>query len=223
MTEITAELQDVTKVYQRGNERVHALAGISLSIEMGDFLAIVGPSGAGKTTLLNLIGCVDSPTSGSIRVNGKETTQLSDRELTAIRKKTVGFVFQQFFLIPTLTARENVLVPTLFLRENGDKSKKARELLDLAGLAHRANHLPSQLSGGEMQRVAIARALINNPSLLLADEPTGNLDSKQAENIIGILTALNQRGMTVILVTHNLSLAKNCRNLIHLRDGKIIS
>lgn len=217
------ELKMVTKLYQRGNEQVRALDGISLTVKEGDFLAVVGPSGSGKTTLLNLIGCVDKATSGIIQIKGKETSKLSEKQLTEIRKRTVGIVFQQFFLIPTLTALENVLIPTLFLKENGDKTKRATELLDLVGLSKRTNHLPSQLSGGEMQRVAIARALINNPSILLADEPTGNLDSKQAQKIIDILKELNSKGRTIIMVTHNLELAKNCHNLVPLRDGAIVS
>ena len=222
MNETVIELKDVTKTYPRGNERVAALRGINLSVTAGDFLAVVGPSGSGKTTLLNLIGCLDKPSSGVIRLDGKETSLLSEKELTEVRKRNVGFVFQQFFLIPTLTALENILVPSLFLRENGDKDKKALELSELVGLKERLNHLPSQLSGGEMQRVAIARSLVNSPRLLLADEPTGNLDSEQAGKIIDLFDQLNKNGVTVILVTHNQEIAKNCRRLIKLKDGKIL-
>lgn len=217
------EFKEVTKVYQRGNEQVRALDGVNLNVQEGDFLAVVGPSGSGKTTLLNLMGCLDKATSGIIQIKGKDTSKQTEKQLTEIRKRTVGFVFQQFFLIPTLTALENVLVPTLFLKGNDDKYKIAKELLDLVELSKRANHLPSQLSGGEMQRVAIARALINNPSLLLADEPTGNLDSKQAQKIIDILKELNNKGRTIIMVTHNLDLAKHCHTLVPLRDGAIVS
>lgn len=183
-------------------------------------MSIVGPSGSGKTTLLNLIGCMDRPTSGSIQLDGNDVTKLKDKELTKIRSESIGFVFQQFFLLPTLTALENVEVPTLFCPRNRHNGK-AKELLDLVGLKDRANHLPSQLSGGEMQRVAIARALVNDPKVLLADEPTGNLDSKNAGSIGEILDRLNQRGMTIIMVTHNIELARLAKVIIHIKDGKI--
>jgi putative ABC transport system ATP-binding protein len=222
------ELDKVIKLYQRGTERVHAVDGVSISIEMGEFLSIVGPSGSGKTTLLNLIGCVDKPTSGTITLDGLNIGKLNEGELTKIRGKTIGFVFQQFFLLPTLTAVENVELPTLFARKNGldnkgGKQYRAEELLDLVGLKERANHLPSHLSGGEMQRVAIARALINDPKILIADEPTGNLDSQNAQIIIEIFKKLNQKGLTVIVVTHNIELAQQAAIAIHLKDGKILN
>lgn len=214
------ELKEVVKIYHRGIEKVHAVDGINLSIEAGEFVAIVGPSGSGKTTLLNLIGCVDQPTDGSVKLDGKDVTQLKDRELTRARAEAIGLVFQQFFLLPTLTALENVEVPTLFSWKNS-RNGKAKELLALVGLKDRANHLPSQLSGGEMQRVAIARALINEPKILLADEPTGNLDSKNAEVIAEILERLHQKGMTIIMVTHNIELAKLAARIIRIKDGRI--
>lgn len=222
------ELDKVIKLYQRGTERVHAVDGISVSIEMGEFLSIVGPSGSGKTTLLNLIGCVDKPTYGTITLDSLNIGKLNERELTTIRGKTIGFVFQQFFLLPTLTALENVELPTLFARKNGldnkdGKQYRAEELLELVDLKERANHLPSQLSGGEMQRVAIARALINDPKILLADEPTGNLDSQNAQIIIDIFKKLNQKGLTIIIVTHNIEFAQATKKMIHLKDGKIFS
>ncbi len=216
------ELDNVVKLYKRGSEKVHAIDGISLSIEKGESLSIIGPSGSGKTTLLNLIGCVDKPSSGSIKLAGIEIGNLKDKELTRIRATTVGFVFQQFFLLPTLTALENVELPTLFNRKTG-RNNKAGELLSLVGLKNREAHLPSQLSGGEMQRVAIARALINTPEVLLADEPTGNLDSKNAQIIMDILKKLNRQGLTIILVTHNTELARSAKRMIHLKDGRILT
>ena len=215
------ELADVTKGYRRGNETVRAVAGVALTIASGEFVALVGPSGSGKTTLLNLIGCVDKPDGGTLRIDSIDATRLNERELTSIRANKIGFVFQQFFLLPTLTALENVQLPALFLH-NGDKSKRAAELLDRVHLSGRAHHLPAQLSGGEMQRVAIARALINEPTILLADEPTGNLDSQNAEAILEIFRELNAGGLTIVMVTHNLVLAHCARRVIELRDGRIL-
>lgn len=214
------ELNKVVKLYQRGTEKVRAVDGISISVDEGEFLSIVGPSGSGKTTLLNLIGCVDKPTSGSIRLANTDITVLKEKEFTKIRATTVGFVFQQFFLLPTLTALENVELPVLFSRK-GSRNNIAKELLNLVGLENRENHLPSQLSGGEMQRVAIARALVNDPKILLADEPTGNLDSQNACIIIDIFKRLNQRGLTIILVTHNIEFASVAKRILYLKDGKI--
>jgi putative ABC transport system ATP-binding protein len=211
----------VVKLYERGTETVHAIDGISLSLEKGEFLSVVGPSGSGKTTLLNLIGCVDKPTSGSIKLEGVEVGNLKDKKLTRIRATDIGFVFQQFFLLPTLTASENIELPSLFVRRT-NRNNNAKELLNLVGLANRQNHLPSQLSGGEMQRVAIARALINDPKILLADEPTGNLDSQNAQIIMDIFKKLNQKGLTIIVVTHNIELAQKTTRLILLKDGKVI-
>lgn len=218
------ELHNVQKIYKRGTEKVHAVNGISLSVERGESLSLVGPSGSGKSTLLNLIGCVDIPTSGSIRLDGMPIEILNERELTGIRAEAIGFVFQQFFLLPTLTALENVELPALFNRKAESHLLKARakELLHMVGLKNREDHLPSHLSGGEMQRVAIARALINNPKILLADEPTGNLDSKNADAIMDIFETLNRDGLTVIIVTHSPDLAKLCKKVITLKDGKVV-
>lgn len=216
------ELHNVVKLYERGTEKVHAVDDINLSIENGEFLSIVGPSGSGKTTLLNLIGCVDNPSSGSIKLDGLETGNLNDGELTKIRATTIGFVFQQFFLLPTLTALENVELPSLFNRR-ANRDNRGEELLTLVDLKNRRDHLPSQLSGGEMQRVAIARALINNPKIILADEPTGNLDSRNAQIIIDIFKKLNQQGLTIIVVTHNIELAQQSARVIHLKDGKVLN
>ncbi len=214
-----ASLRAVSKVYRRGTEEISALADVSLEIHAGELMAVVGPSGSGKTTLLNVLGCVDSPTRGEIRVGDLDAGKLLDRELARLRQTYVGFVFQQFFLIPTLTAEENVLMPTLFSRKRRD----ARALLELVGLSHRARHRPAQMSGGEMQRVAIARALVNEPRLLLADEPTGNLDTERATEIFRLLELIASRGTAVVLVTHNDELAHAARRLVRMRDGRLVS
>lgn len=214
------ELKDVTKVYKRGIEEIYAVDRINLSVSKGEFLSIVGPSGSGKTTLLNIIGCVDRCGSGKVIINGQDVSNNKENELVKIRRKTIGFVFQQFFLIPTLTALENVEIPGLFAN-NKQRLKKAEELLDLVGLEKRKKHFPSQLSGGEMQRVAIARSLINSPILLLADEPTGNLDSKKSQELFNLFSELNKNGLTIIIVTHNLRLAKMTGKIVELHDGKI--
>ncbi len=214
------ELTDVKKNYTRGSEQVHALQGVTLAVEQGGFTAIVGPSGSGKTTLLQQIGCVDRPTGGRVVVEGEDVGTLSDARLTEFRAKRIGFVFQSFFLLPTLTALENVELPALFARTT-DREKRAREMLTRVGLGERVHHRPSQLSGGEMQRVAVARALVNKPKLLLADEPTGNLDSANAEAIFDIFRELNQDGLTIVMVTHNEKLARLARKVIRLTDGLI--
>ncbi len=215
------KLDSVSKEYRRGSETIHAVTGANLSIHSGDYVSIVGHSGSGKTTLMNLMGCLDRPTRGKIMLDGREIQDYHDRDLTEIRKQTIGFVFQQFFLIPTLTALQNVQLPSLFVGANA--SKRALELLDLVGLSSRNDHLPDQLSGGEMQRVAIARSLINSPRILLADEPTGNLDSKNAGNIMGLFEELNRQGLTVVVVTHNPDIVKGASRKVHIEDGRIHS
>jgi putative ABC transport system ATP-binding protein len=212
---------DLKKVYRRGTEEVRALDGVSFDVAEREFTAIVGPSGAGKTTLLHLLGCMDVPTSGDLMLAGKSTRGLSDAALTRLRRETVGFVFQHFGLLPTLTVAENVTLPTLFSRRKA--AARAEELLEKVGLAHRRNHRPHELSGGEMQRAAIARALINTPRLLLADEPTGNLDSANGEAIITLFDQLNREGLTVLVVTHNPTLADAARRQLTLRDGQLVS
>lgn len=212
------ELKTVTRTYQRGSETIRAVNEVTLTVAPGEFVALVGPSGSGKTTLLNLIGCMDKPDSGTVRIDNEETNGLNEAGLTRIRARKIGFVFQQFFLLPTLTALENVQLPAVFLR-NGDRSARAADLLERVHLGNRATHFPGQLSGGEMQRVAIARALINEPKILLADEPTGNLDSHNAEAILQIFRELNASGLTVLMVTHNPELARHARRRIVLRDG----
>jgi putative ABC transport system ATP-binding protein len=219
MSEIV-ELAEAVKVYKRGKEEVFALAGITFSIREGDFLAFVGPSGSGKTTLLNIIGCIDRLTRGRIKLCGEDLTYASDATLTRIRREKIGFVFQQFFLIPTLTALENVSLPGIFNR-TPKRQERALELLALLGLEKKKDARPTQLSGGEMQRVAIARALINNPKIILADEPTGNLDSRNAHQVFELFQKLNEKGLTIIVVTHNLELAKMASRIIYLEDGRI--
>lgn len=206
------------KHYRRGSETVHALDRATLSIAAGEFVAIVGPSGSGKTTLMNLLGCLDTPTSGSYRLRGQETAGLKESGLVRLRQEHIGFVFQQFFLLPTLTVEENIELPLLFRDKRG---KRTKELLETVGLSHRRTHLPRELSGGEMQRVAIARALINTPSILLADEPTGNLDSINSLKVIELFRELNSGGLTTIIVTHNHVIAAGAGRTIAISDGRI--
>lgn len=212
-------LESVSKDYSRGSETIHALHNVDLSVNSGDFTVIVGYSGSGKTTLMNIIGCLDRPTRGKVSINGNEIQDLKEKELVRLRKTIVGFVFQQFFLIPTLTVLQNVMLPALFTHK--DVKDRAQELLSIVGLANRLDHRPSQLSGGEMQRVAIARSIINNPLILLADEPTGNLDSHNAQNIISLFESLNKNGLTIVMVTHNPELVKHCSKTVHIEDGSI--
>ena len=225
MTErrIVVEARDLSRDYDFGAERVHALRGVSFDIIEGDYVAIVGPSGCGKSTLLNLIGAIDKPTSGSVRIRGHEANGMRDREATEFRLRNIGFVFQRFYLMPTLSARENIELP---LAEAGmkpaERAARARELLEYVALSHRERHRPSQLSGGEQQRVAIARALANNPALLLADEPTGELDAKTGAEIISLFGKLNEDGTTIVVVTHDEELANSARRKIHMRDGLIV-
>jgi putative ABC transport system ATP-binding protein len=212
--------KELTKIYRRGSEGIHALKDVSFAIKKGEFVAIVGPSGSGKTTLLNLLGCLDTPTRGSLRLNGIEVNGLKERDLVKLRRENIGFVFQQFFLLPTLTVRENIELPLLFSKRDGYQNR-IDEIIEKVGLKARAEHLPGQLSGGEMQRVAIGRALVNEPKIILADEPTGNLDSATALKIFQLFQNLNTQGLTLIIVTHNLELAKSAHKVIQLRDGEI--
>jgi putative ABC transport system ATP-binding protein len=209
----------LTKIYERGREQVRALGGVTFSIHRGEFVAVVGPSGSGKSTLLNIVGCMDAPTSGSLELAGRSVQNLNESARTQLRRKEIGFVFQHFGLIPTLTVAENVSLPTLFARRRA--SQQVNELLEKVGLAHRRRHLPKELSGGEMQRVAIARALVNDPTLLLADEPTGNLDTKTGENIIALFETLNREGLTIVVVTHNTAFAEAAHRQLQLVDGLI--
>ena len=214
------ELRNVSKRYRRGAEEIRAVNGVDLTLNRNAFVAIVGASGSGKTTLLNIIGCIDNPSEGSVIINSRDVTTMGAQQLTEVRRDTIGFVFQQFFLIPTLTASENVQVPGLF-SANEKRRERAEELLDMVGLSNRINHLPSQMSGGEMQRAAIARALINSPEILLADEPTGNLDSRNAETIFDTFRKLNQKGLTIAVVTHSMDLADATKRIVSIKDGRI--
>jgi putative ABC transport system ATP-binding protein len=218
---IVLSAEKLTKIYERGRERVHAVDNVSFEIANAEFVAITGPSGAGKSTLLNLIGCMDVPTSGRLALAGRETQRLSEKERTRLRREQIGFVFQHFGLIPTLTVAENVALPAMFARRNG--AARVKELLDQVGLASRRDHRPHELSGGEMQRVAIARALVNGPKLILADEPTGNLDGTTGDSIIALFQELNREGMTLAVVTHNVVMASAARRQIVMKDGRIVS
>jgi putative ABC transport system ATP-binding protein len=213
-------LEDVWKIYEMGEVDVTALQGVSLDIYQGDFLAITGASGSGKSTMMNLVGCLDLPSKGEIYLEGKDIAKMSESELAQARGQKIGFIFQQFNLIPTLSALENVMLPLEF--QEVPAKNKAMELLKLVGLGDRVDHLPSQLSGGQQQRVAIARSLSNDPDVILADEPTGNLDSKAGIEIMSLLQKLWKEGKTIIIVTHDMNLAKYAKRRIQLKDGQIV-
>lgn len=216
------ETQDLWKSYTMGSEQIHALSGVSLAIERGEYVAIMGPSGSGKSTLMNLIGCLDTPTRGSYLLNGKQVSQMNDDELARIRNEEIGFVFQTFNLLPRATALHNVELPLVYAGiPSVERLKRARASLDKVELGDRMSHRPNQLSGGQRQRVAIARALVNNPSILLADEPTGNLDSKTGEEIMSLFKRLHESGNTIVLVTHEADIAAHAHRVLHIRDGKI--
>ncbi|MCX6669423.1 MAG: ABC transporter ATP-binding protein [Methanothrix sp.] len=212
--------ENLCKVYRRGREEISALKNVDFHVDEGEFVSIIGPSGSGKTALLNVLGCLDTPTSGTLRLNGTETRGMKESELVRLRRQNIGFVFQQFYLMPTLTARENIELPLLFSRKT-DNKKRIDEVLQMVGLSDRGDHLPEQLSGGEMQRVAIGRALINDPKIILADEPTGNLDSGTSGKIYELFRKLNDQGRTLVVVTHNLELARQAHKMYTLRDGRI--
>ena len=215
------KLQDIVKTYPMGKRELTVLKGINLHIERGELVAIMGPSGSGKTTMLNLLGCLDTPTSGSYSLEDREVSRLKSGELAKIRGQKIGFIFQTFNLLSRLTALANVELGMTYA--GGVDRQRAIEALDKVGLSERVNHRPIELSGGEQQRVAIARAIAKNPSLFLADEPTGQLDSKSGEEVINILTSLHaEQGITLVVVTHDVNIAKNCQRIIHLKDGEII-
>jgi putative ABC transport system ATP-binding protein len=218
---VIVRLHNVSKYYKVGFSVVKALENINLEIKENEFISIVGPSGSGKSTLLNMIGCLDKPTKGKVFFKGLDIALLSDRELSKFRAYNIGFIFQTFNLIPSLTALENVEISSSLSNKVKNPRERALKLLDLVGLKERALHRPSQLSGGEQQRVAIARALMNDPEIILADEPTGNLDSKTAEEIINLFLELKKMGKTIVLVTHNISLTENSDRIIYLKDGRI--
>ena len=216
------EIKDMCKVYNPGENEVWALDHVSVTIEKGEFVAIIGQSGSGKSTLMNMLGCLDVPTSGTYKLNGQDVAQLSDDELSDIRNREIGFIFQGFNLIPNLTARENVELPLIYRGvSRGRRSTLATEALEKVGLAHRMEHKPSQLSGGQQQRVAIARAIAQAPPVILADEPTGNLDSHSTADIMNILRQLYEEGRTVILITHDNEIAARAKRIIKIKDGRI--
>jgi len=216
------DIRDIAKVYEMGQEKVFALSGVSLGVERGEYVGIMGPSGSGKSTLMNLVGCLDTPTSGSYILNGKEVARMTDDELAAIRNQEIGFVFQTFNLLPRTSALQQVELPLVYgglsRKDRRDRSVRA---LKAVGLEDRMNHTPNEMSGGQRQRVAIARALINDPSILLADEPTGNLDSQTGAEIMALFDELNSRGNTIVLVTHEEDIAAHARRIVRLKDGKI--
>ncbi len=217
------KLENVWKTYQMGENKVNALRGLSLEVNPGDFLAVMGPSGSGKSTAMNMIGALDYPTSGKIYLDGHDISRLSESELAQVRGRKIGFVFQQFNLIGTLTAKENVMLPMLFQGAGREEREKtAEELLEKVELKQRMDHKPGELSGGQQQRVAIARALVNNPEVVLADEPTGNLDSLTGETIMEMLKNLNKERKTIIIVTHEEDIARHAKRVEHLRDGMIM-
>jgi putative ABC transport system ATP-binding protein len=222
MTEQVIEARELTKVYKMGTIDVHALRGVSFNITKGEVVSIMGPSGSGKSTLMNLIGCLDRPTSGEYILDGERVSNLTDDQLAAIRNQKVGFVFQTFNLLPRATALDNVELPLRYAGNGRDRKKMAHDALVAVGLEDRVHHRPNELSGGQQQRVAIARAIINEPAIILADEPTGNLDSKSGEEIMALLLKLNQqRSTTLIIVTHDSHVAEKTQRIIHLMDGKL--
>ncbi|WP_298903200.1 ABC transporter ATP-binding protein [uncultured Psychroserpens sp.] len=218
------EIRDIIRDFQLGQETVHVLKGINLDIELGDYVAIMGPSGSGKSTLMNLLGCLDTPTAGSYVLNGNDVSQMSDDELAEIRNTEIGFVFQTFNLLPRTTALDNVALPMVYAgKSKSERTKRAEEVLTDVGLADRMDHKPNQLSGGQRQRVAVGRALVNKPSIILADEPTGNLDSKTGFEIMALFDEIHQAGNTVIMVTHEEDIAAHAKRVIRLRDGIVES
>jgi putative ABC transport system ATP-binding protein len=221
---VLIEIQNLKKTYSMGDQLVHALRSVNLKIYKGDYMALMGPSGSGKSTLMNMIGCLDSPTEGNYILNGNDVSAMSDDELAEIRNIEIGFVFQTFNLIPRLSALENVALPLIYAGWSKTKRiARAKEVLESVGLGDRMHHRPNELSGGQRQRVAVARALVNNPSLILADEPTGNLDSKTSIEIMALFEEIHKNGNTIVVVTHEPDIANHCHRIVRLRDGVVES
>ena len=217
------EVKNLCKTYGRGETCVHAVKNVSLKLKKGGFLAVMGASGSGKTTLMNILGCLDTQTKGDYFFNNTDVRKLSKESKVHLRNKSIGFIFQSFYLLPMLTAKQNIELPMIYSGVSPkERKRKSTELLEITGLSNRASHLPGELSGGQRQRVAIARALINSPSLILADEPTGNLDSKTGDEIVSMLKRLNEKGTTIVLITHEKNVAANAKELIVLKDGHVV-
>ena len=215
-------MEKINKIYQMGEQQAHVLNDVDLSLEEGEYLSVLGPSGSGKSTLMNIIGCLDTATSGTYILNGREIEDLSENELAQIRSREIGFIFQNSQLLPRLTALKNVELPLIYAGVGPrERRRRARELLERVGLSDRMEHMPNQLSGGQQQRVAIARALAGNPTLLLADEPTGALDQKTGRQVMALFRELNEEGRTIIMITHDLNIAKNARRVVHIIDGEL--
>ena len=227
MADSLIEIQNLTKVYGRGDIAVRALRGVDAIVEKGEFVAVMGPSGSGKSTLMNILGCLDRPTDGTYTLDGEDVSDLSKDELARVRNKKIGFVFQSYNLLPRLTAVRNVMLPMLYDGQDqvsdAERYGRAVAAMESVGLGDRIDHKPNELSGGEQQRVAIARALVNNPAIILADEPTGNLDTRSAEDIMSVLHQLHDNGATIVMVTHELDIAEHAQRVIYLLDGKIAS
>lgn len=221
MAKAVIEVKEIGKRYVMGDQVVHALRGVNLTIEEGEFVAIMGPSGSGKSTFMNLIGCLDRPTSGEYLLNDQAVATMNDNQLAEIRNKYIGFVFQNFNLLPRTSAIKNVELPLMYAGVK-NRAERAKKALDIVGLGQRMNHKPSELSGGQQQRVAIARAIVNDPVLILGDEPTGNLDSRTSEEIMAVFQQLNREGKTVVIVTHEEDIARHCKRIIRFRDGKVL-
>jgi putative ABC transport system ATP-binding protein len=220
---MTIQLSDITKVYQMGDNTVRALDGVSLSVGAGEFTAIMGPSGSGKSTLMNILGCLDRPSSGSYQLDGHEVATLNDDQLAVTRNKKIGFVFQSFNLLPRMSAVQNVALPLVYAgTDKVQRTEKAVKALTMVGLGTRLDHRPNEMSGGQRQRVAIARALVNDPTIIMADEPTGNLDTKSGDEVMAIFKELNDQGRTIILVTHEPDIAENANRVIFVRDGHVV-
>lgn len=218
------EMTEITKIYKMGSESVEALKSVNLSVGANEFVALMGPSGSGKSTLMNIIGCLDSPTSGVYMLNGVDVSSMEDADLADVRNRRIGFIFQTFNLMPRISALENVALPLVYAgKDKKTRLEMAIQVIESVGLADRMHHRPNELSGGQRQRVAIARALVNNPAIILADEPTGNLDSRTSEEIMNILTDIHRSGNTIILVTHEADIAQYAKRLVKLRDGRIES